>query len=87
MTPEFHRGQAERCRRIAAERRTVVLYEAPHRVARTLADLAAVCGPDRAVVVARELTKLHEEVLRGTLGELAALPQTEASQAAVVRLR
>ena len=57
---------------MAAEPRTVVLYEAPHRVARTLADLAAACGPDRRVAVARELTKLHEEVWRGTLAGAAA---------------
>jgi 16S rRNA (cytidine1402-2'-O)-methyltransferase len=55
---------------VAAERRTVVLYEAPHRLARTLADLAATCGSDRRGAVARELTKLHEEVRRGTLAEL-----------------
>jgi 16S rRNA (cytidine1402-2'-O)-methyltransferase len=52
---------------LAAEQRTVVLYEAPHRLARTLADLAATCGDDRRCVLARELTKLHEEVWRGSL--------------------
>ncbi|MGH9017506.1 MAG: 16S rRNA (cytidine(1402)-2'-O)-methyltransferase [Acidimicrobiales bacterium] len=56
---------------IAVEERTTVLYEAPSRVAATLADLAAACGPQRAVVVARELTKLHEELWRGTLDEAA----------------
>lgn len=54
---------------IATERRTVVLYEAPHRVARTVADLSAVCGESRRVVLARELTKLHEDVWRGTLAD------------------
>ena len=49
-----------------------MLYEAPHRVARTLADLARACGPERPVAVGRELTKLHEEVWRGTLGEAVA---------------
>ena len=44
-----------------------MLYEAPHRIARTIADLAAVCGEDRPVALCRELTKLHEEVWRGTL--------------------
>lgn len=47
---------------------TAVIYESPHRVLRTLTDLAAACGPDRPVAAARELTKLHEEVWRGTLG-------------------
>lgn len=54
---------------VAQERRTTVLYEAPHRLERTLADLAAACGHLRRVAVARELTKLHEEVRRSTLAE------------------
>jgi 16S rRNA (cytidine1402-2'-O)-methyltransferase len=54
---------------IAAERRTTVLYEAPHRVLRTITDLAHACAPDRTVVLARELTKLHEDTWRGTLAE------------------
>lgn len=62
------RGLAE----IAAEQRTVVLFESPKRLSATLADLVEACGADRAAAVARELTKLHEEVARGTLGELAA---------------
>ena len=56
---------------LAAERRTAVLFEAPHRLAACLADMVTVLGPDRRAVVCRELTKTHEEVLRGTLGELA----------------
>ncbi len=55
-----------------AERRTAVLFEAPHRLAASLADMAEVLGEQRRAVVCRELTKTHEEVLRGTLGELAA---------------
>lgn len=69
------RGGGERKRRlaqVAAERRTVVLYEAPHRVQRTVEDLAGACGPDRRIALARELTKVHEEVWRGTLGEATA---------------
>jgi 16S rRNA (cytidine1402-2'-O)-methyltransferase len=50
---------------------TLVFYEAPPRVGRTLGDLAATLGESRRAVVARELTKLHEEFVRGTLGELA----------------
>jgi 16S rRNA (cytidine1402-2'-O)-methyltransferase len=57
---------------VAGDRATVVLYEAPHRVAATLADLAAACGPERPVAAARELTKLHEEIWRGDLGGAAA---------------
>lgn len=52
---------------IATERRTVVMYEAPHRLERTLADLEVACGPLRRIVVARELTKLHEEIRRTSL--------------------
>jgi 16S rRNA (cytidine1402-2'-O)-methyltransferase len=70
--PRKGAGRSERLAAVAAEPRTCVLYEAPHRLARTLADLAAACGDDRRVVVARELTKLHEEVWRGTLGEAHA---------------
>ncbi len=56
---------------IAVESRTTVFYESPNRVAATLAALAEACGPERRAVVARELTKLHEELRRGTLAELA----------------
>lgn len=48
-------------------RYTVILYEAPHRLLRTLEDLVSVCGPHRRVALCRELTKMHEEVWRGTL--------------------
>ncbi len=68
--PRKGRERAERLAEIAAERRTTVIYEAPHRVVRTIADLRAACGDERVAVVARELTKLHEEVVRGPLGEL-----------------
>lgn len=56
---------------LAAEHRTMVFFETPHRVAESLADLATAFGPDRPAAVARELTKLHEEVVRGPLAELA----------------
>jgi len=54
---------------IAADERTTVAYEAPSRVAATLSDLRDACGPGRLAVVARELTKLHEELWRGSLDE------------------
>lgn len=65
--PRKGSGRTARLAAVGAERRTVVLYEAPHRIARTLADLAAACGADRSVSIGRELTKLHEETWRGTL--------------------
>lgn len=68
--PRKGRERTGRIAEIAAESRTVVLYEAPHRIERTLADLLSACGPDRPVSVSRELTKLHEETVRGTLGSI-----------------
>ena len=68
--PRKGRDRRDRLAEIAGERRTVVLFEAPSRVAATLADLEEACGADRIAAVARELTKLHEEVQRGSLGEL-----------------
>lgn len=68
------RRAADRARLIAtldAEARTVVLYESPHRLAETLAKFAA-AWPERQAAVCRELTKLHEEVRRGTCAELAS---------------
>ncbi len=64
------RSGADRTERLAmttTEPRTIVLYEAPHRLAKTLSDLTTACGAMRRVVLARELTKLHEEIWRGTL--------------------
>ncbi len=69
------RKQGERGRALAllaAETRTTVLFEAPHRLADMLTHAAEVLGPDRRAAVCRELTKTYEEVRRGTLGELAA---------------
>jgi 16S rRNA (cytidine1402-2'-O)-methyltransferase len=69
------RSGVQRSERIAAvrdERRTTVIYEAPHRLQRTLDDLLAACGPQRRIVVTRELTKLHEEIVRGALGDVVA---------------
>ncbi len=57
---------------LAAEPRTLVLFEAPHRIAATLADLAAGFGPERPAALCRELTKTFEEVRRGTLADLVA---------------
>ncbi len=70
------RRGAERRRQLdalVAEPRTIVLLEAPHRIAAMLADLAAAFGPERQVAVCRELTKTYEEVLRGPAGEIAAV--------------
>jgi 16S rRNA (cytidine1402-2'-O)-methyltransferase len=70
--PRSGRERRERLARIAADDRATVLFEAPTRLAATLLDLEAACGADRAAAVCRELTKLHEQIVRGTLGELTA---------------
>jgi 16S rRNA (cytidine1402-2'-O)-methyltransferase len=69
--PRTGRDRRERLARIAADDRSTVIYEAPNRVAGTLADLAAACGEDRSAAIGRELTKVHEEIVRGSLGALA----------------
>jgi 16S rRNA (cytidine1402-2'-O)-methyltransferase len=70
--PRSGRDRRERLDSLAGETRTAVLFEAPGRVAGTLRDLAAACGGDRRVSIARELTKLHEEIWRGSLSDAAA---------------
>ena len=70
--PRRGRERSDRLARLAADERTAVLFEAPGRLAATLADLADACGDERPAAVCRELTKLHEETLRGSLGALAA---------------
>jgi len=77
------RRAGERRRRLEEVRdqpRTIVAFESPHRLRATLADLLAVFGPDRPLVIARELTKLHEEFLRGTAGSPARLFQERQPQ-------
>jgi 16S rRNA (cytidine1402-2'-O)-methyltransferase len=69
--PRKGTGRRALLERIAAEPWTTVCYEAPTRTVALLRDLAASCGADRPAAVARELTKLHEEVRRGTVGTLA----------------
>ncbi len=70
--PRSGGGRRSRLRELAAEPRTLVFFEAPHRIAAALADLAEAFGADRAAAVCRELTKTYEEIRRGTLAELAA---------------
>ena len=65
-------ARRRRLAELAQETRTVVLYEAPHRIAECLSDLAAACGAERRACVAREVTKRFESFYRGSLAELAA---------------
>ncbi|NLG85000.1 MAG: rRNA (cytidine-2'-O-)-methyltransferase, partial [Firmicutes bacterium] len=70
--PRRGKPRTELLARLAAEPATLILYEAPHRLARTLADLSTAWGGERQVVVARELTKLYEEFWRGSLAAASA---------------
>ena len=69
--PQNKKNRRAQLDALADEERTMVFYEAPHKLRSTLDDLAAVFGPERPLAVCRELTKLHEEVLRLTIGEAA----------------
>lgn len=70
------KSRREHLASLAEENRTMVFYEAPHKLLTTLEDMAQVFGPERPISLCRELTKLHEEVVRTTLGE-AILRYTE----------
>ena len=65
------KGRRTRMEGLREEPRTMVLYESPHRIARTLRELSEVFGADRQASISREISKLHEETVRGTLPELA----------------
>ncbi|MXW96856.1 MAG: 16S rRNA (cytidine(1402)-2'-O)-methyltransferase [Acidimicrobiaceae bacterium] len=82
--PRKGRARAERLELIAGERRTTVLYESPRRLRSCLEDLAGACGPLRRAVVAREITKLHEEVVRGSLAELCEWSQAPVKGEVVI---
>ena len=66
------KGRRTRLEELRSEVRTIVLYESPHRILRTLHDLLEVFGGDRRASASREISKLHEETVRGTLAELVA---------------
>lgn len=72
FVPRSGRARTDRLEEIAASPHVTVLYESPNRLSALLADLAHLCGGDREVAVARELTKLHESVFRGTLADASA---------------
>ena len=72
------KNRRERLESLKNEERTMIFHEAPHKLLTTLQDMAAVFGPERRIALCRELTKLHEETVRTTLGEAVA-HYTEAS--------
>lgn len=71
--PPHKKGRAAFFRDIAARDETIVLFESPHRIQKTLEALRDACGADRPMILLRELTKLHEEVIRGTIGEVTEI--------------
>ncbi len=71
--PTKSKPRSDRLNSLKGETRTLIFYEAPHRLRQTLTDLAVFFTEDRQIVLARELTKLHEEFWRGTIGEAIAL--------------
>ena len=82
--PRKGAARSDRIDELVDERRTVILFEAPHRLLRTLVDLAAAFGPERRIAIARELTKLHEEVWRGTLGDARAWAEAAEPRGEIV---
>ncbi|HJD16800.1 MAG TPA: 16S rRNA (cytidine(1402)-2'-O)-methyltransferase [Candidatus Fournierella excrementavium] len=74
--PTNLRQRRERLEQLKGEERTVIFYEAPHKLRMTLGHLQEAFGPDRSITLARELTKLHEEVVKTTLGEAVEYYET-----------
>ena len=72
------KSRREHLESLISETRTMIFYEAPHKLPATLEDMASVFGPDRPISLCRELTKLHEEVIRTTLGGALAYYQENA---------
>ena len=66
------KGRQTRLKELATESRTMIFYESPHRVVKTLAQFAEYFGPDRCASVSREISKIHEQTVRGTVQELLA---------------
>lgn len=67
------KGRQTKLKELSAEVRAIVLYESPHRIGKTIEQLAEYLGAERKACICRELTKVYEEILRGTLAELAAI--------------
>ena len=76
--PMNKKNRRSRLEALAGEERTMLFYEAPHKLSATLSDLLAAFGPDRRIALCRELTKLHEEIARTTLAQAAERYKAEA---------
>ncbi|MEJ6348156.1 16S rRNA (cytidine(1402)-2'-O)-methyltransferase [Holzapfeliella sp. He02] len=84
--PRKKTQQLEKIEEIKAITHTTIFYEAPHRLKKTLANLAEVLGESRRIVLARELTKIHEQYLRGTIAEISEYYQTNEPRGEYVLL-
>ena len=69
------KGRQTKLQQIADSVKTVILYESPHKIIKTLGQVADICGPDRPVSISREISKKFEETLRGTASEVHAMVQ------------
>ena len=78
------KGRQTLLRKLAEEERTIILYESPHRLVKTLTELGEYLGPERKASVSRELTKMFEDTQRGTLSELAAFYTTHPPRGEIV---
>lgn len=78
------KGRATRLAELAAEERSVIIYESPLRLARTLRQLSETFGEDRQAAVCREISKLHEEIKKGTLGELSSHYESNQAKGEIV---
>lgn len=78
------KGRQTAMKQLAEEERTIILYESPHRLVKTLQELATYLGADREAAVCRELTKMFEETRKGTLQELAAHYEATAPKGEIV---
>ena len=78
------KGRQTRLQLLAEESRTIIFYESPHKLIKTLGDFITFFGEDRPVSVSRELTKLHEETVRGTAKEVLAHYETKPPKGEIV---
>jgi len=78
------KGRQTMMKQLAEEERTIILYESPHRLVKTLTELATFMGADRQVAVCRELTKIFEETRKGTLEEVAKHYESHAPKGEIV---
>jgi 16S rRNA (cytidine1402-2'-O)-methyltransferase len=78
------KGRNQRIRELTGEKRTMIFYESPHRLVKTLTELSEALGQERKAVIARELTKIHEETIRGTLGNLVEMLNNKSIKGEIV---